>query len=290
MEVLVQSEAALRLTFFLLAFAGLALWEMLAPRRVLLVPKAKRWLANIGILVINTALTRIVAPAAAVGIAFYADQRGIGLLHAVELPAPLEVVFAAIVLDLTIYLQHVMFHAVPLLWRLHRVHHADLDFDVTTGTRFHPIEILLSLAIKTAAIFVMGAPVIAVLIFEVALNLTSMFNHSNVRLPTSFDRVLRWLVVTPDMHRVHHSILRDETDRNFGFNLPWWDRIFGTYRGQPRGTHEQMTIGIPGFRDPRHCATLTGILALPFMRTPREAAVESDQSARPARQRREVYS
>jgi sterol desaturase/sphingolipid hydroxylase (fatty acid hydroxylase superfamily) len=178
---------------------------------------------------------------------------------------------AVIALDLAIYLQHVMFHAVPLLWRLHRVHHADLDFDVTTGTRFHPIEMLLSMAIKAAAIFVIGAPVVAVLIFEIVLNLTSMFNHSNIRIPGTVDAALRLFLVTPDMHRIHHSVYGDETNRNFGFNLSWWDRIFGTYRGQPRSGHEQMTIGIPSFRDPRHCITLAGILSLPFL-TERNAA------------------
>jgi len=265
-EVLVQYEAPIRLGLFLLAFAALASWEYLAPRRARLLPRSGRWPANIGILVVNTALTRLLAPAAAVGIALYAGERGIGLLHVVDWPFALEVVVAAIALDLAIYLQHVMFHAVPLLWRLHRVHHADLDFDVTTGARFHPIEILLSLAIKAAVIFVIGAPALAVLIFEIALNLTAMFNHSNIRMSDVFDAVLRTLVVTPDMHRVHHSVLRDETDRNFGFNLPWWDYLFGTYRAQPRHGHEGMAIGVPGFRDPRRCATLSGMLALPFIR------------------------
>ena len=177
----------------------------------------------------------------------------------------MEILLAVLALDLAIYLQHVMFHAVPLLWRLHRVHHADLDFDVTTGTRFHPFEIMLSLAIKAAAIFLIGAPVLAVLIFEIALNLTAMFTHSNIRMPKRADAVLRWFAVTPDMHRVHHSIYGDETNRNFGFNLPWWDHLFGTYRDQPRTAHEQMVIGVPSFRDPRRCITLPGILAMPFV-------------------------
>ena len=263
MEALVQFEFALRLTLFLLAFGALALWEILAPRRVLLVPKAKRWLANIGILVINTALTRIVAPAAAVGIAFYADQREIGLLHAVDLPVPVEIWLAAIALDLVIYLQHVMFHAVPLLWRLHRAHHADLDIDVTTGTRFHPVEMLMSMAIKAAAILVIGAPAVAVLVFEIALNASSMFNHSNVRIPQRLDSVLRWLVVTPDMHRVHHSIRGEETNRNFGFNLPWWDRLFGTFTPSQEGT--AVVYGLAGFDRPE-LQTARALLALPFRR------------------------
>lgn len=265
LELLIQYEAPLRFGLFLAVFAALAAWEIAAPRRILLMPKATRWLANLGILIVNAVMVRAVAPAATVGIAMLSEQRGIGLLHALEMPQPLEILLAVLALDLAIYLQHVMFHAVPLLWRLHRVHHADLDFDVTTGTRFHPIEILLSLAIKAAAIFIIGASMFAVLIFEIVLNLSSMFNHSNIRMPKLADAVLRWFIVTPDMHRVHHSIHRDETDRNFGFNLTWWDHIFGTYRGEPRSGHEQMAIGIPSFRNPRQCITLPGILAMPFV-------------------------
>ena len=166
-------------------------------------------------------------------------------------------------LDLAIYLQHVLFHAVPALWRLHRMHHADLEFDVTTGARFHPIEILLSMGIKLGVVAALGAPAIAVLIFEVLLNATSMFNHSNVRMPVWIDRVLRWIVVTPDMHRVHHSIVARETNSNFGFNLPWWDRLFGTYRDQPAAGHEAMTIGIEQFREPAE-QRLDRMLTQPF--------------------------
>lgn len=263
--LLAQVEAPVRLGLFLIAFAALATWEIAAPRRALSVSRHVRWSTNLAILVLNTTTLRLIAPAAAVGIALLAEQSGIGLLHAVRLPHLLTIVLAVIALDLAIYFQHVLFHAVPLLWRLHRVHHADLDFDVTTGTRFHPIEILMSLAIKAAAILVIGAPALAVLVFEVMLNLASMFNHSNVRIPAAVDAVLRWFVVTPDMHRVHHSIHRDETDRNFGFSLPWWDRIFGTYRSQPRDAHETMLIGIPEFRDPRQCVTVSGVLSLPFV-------------------------
>lgn len=284
LELLIQYEAPLRFGLFLAVFAALAAWEIAAPRRLLLMPKARRWLANLGILIVNAVVVRAVAPAAAVGIAMFAEQRGIGLLHAVDWPQPLEILLAVLALDLAIYLQHVMFHAVPLLWRLHRVHHADLDFDVTTGTRFHPIEILLSLAIKAAAIFLIGASVFAVLIFEIVLNLTSMFNHSNIRIPKAADAVLRWFIVTPDMHRVHHSIHRDETDRNFGFNLPWWDRLFGTYRGAPRSGHEKMVIGIPSFRDPRHCITLPGMLLLPFQGERDDAAARRDELANSTRQ------
>jgi len=264
-ELLIEYEAPLRFGLFACAFAALAAWEIIAPRRTLSIAKLTRWPANLGILIMNAVMIRTVAPAAAVGIAVFAQERGIGLLHAVEWPQLLEIILAMVALDLAIYLQHVMFHAVPLLWRLHRVHHADLDFDVTTGTRFHPIEMLVSLAIKAAAIFLVGASAFAVLIFELALNLTSMFSHSNVRMPGMADAVLRGFIVTPDMHRVHHSVYGDETDSNFGFNLPWWDHIFGTYRGQPRSGHEQMTIGIPSFRSPERCITLRGILAMPFV-------------------------
>jgi sterol desaturase/sphingolipid hydroxylase (fatty acid hydroxylase superfamily) len=177
------------------------------------------------------------------------------------------VVASVVILDLAIYLQHVLFHAVPALWRLHRMHHADLEFDVSTGLRFHPIEILLSMLIKFAVIGALGAPALSVLIFEVLLNATSMFNHGNVRIPLGFDRVLRWLVVTPDMHRVHHSILARETNSNFGFNLPWWDRLFGTYRAQPAAGHEAMTIGIEQFRDPRELG-LDRMLIQPFRGDP----------------------
>jgi len=280
-ELLIEYEAPLRFALFACAFVALATWESIAPRRTLSTSKVTRWSANLGIFIMNTVMIRAVAPAAAVGIAVFAQERGIGLLHAVEWPQLLEIMLALLALDLAIYLQHVMFHAVPLLWRLHRVHHADLDFDVTTGTRFHPVEILLSLAIKAAAIFVIGAPVVAVLIFEIMLNLSSMFNHSNIHIPQAADAVLRWFVITPDMHRVHHSIYRDETDRNFGFNLPWWDRIFGTYRSQPRGAHDKMPIGIPTFRDPRHCVTLTGILSLPFMSERDQTPEGRSQSSKP---------
>lgn len=285
-EWLITHEASIRFTFFLAAFALLATWETVAPRRELLVSKARRWLANLGILVLNVLLIRIVAPTAAAGVALLAGQHGWGVLHAVDLPAWVEIVLAVVALDFVIYLQHVTFHTVPLLWRVHRVHHADLDFDVTTGTRFHPIEMLLSLAIKAAAILLIGAPVAAVLIFEIVLNLTSMFNHSNIRIPRPVDGALRLIVVTPDMHRVHHSVIRDETDSNFGFNLPWWDRLFGTYRAEPHGGHERMAIGIPSFRDPRQCVSFTGILSLPFLDEPH--ARDAGNGARAGSTRRTV--
>jgi sterol desaturase/sphingolipid hydroxylase (fatty acid hydroxylase superfamily) len=256
-------EPYIRLGAFLGIFALMALWEVLAPRRALGVSRWVRWPSNLAITALNTGLVRLVFPAAAVGLALVAEARGWGLLNALALPAWLKVAVAVVALDLVIYLQHVMFHAVPALWRLHRMHHADLDIDVTTGARFHPIEILLSMLIKFAVIAALGTPAVAVLIFEVLLNATSMFSHSNIRIPLGLDRILRWIVVTPDMHRVHHSILARETNSNFGFNLPWWDRLFGTYRAQPAAGHEAMIIGIEQFRDPRELG-LDRMLIQPF--------------------------
>ncbi len=263
-EWILGHEVPIRLSFFFGIFGLMALWEIASPRRALSLSKGRRWLANLGIVVFNSVLLRFVFPAAAVGMALFAGQSGWGLFHQYELPFALVVLLSVLLLDFAIYLQHVMFHAVPVLWRLHRMHHADRDYDVTTGARFHPIEILLSMLIKFAVIAVLGTPAVAVVIFEVLLNATAMFNHANVRLPLGLDRLLRLFVVTPDMHRVHHSVHRDEANSNFGFNLPWWDRLCGTYRPQPRDGHEAMEIGIEGFSEPRQVASLWGLLVLPF--------------------------
>jgi sterol desaturase/sphingolipid hydroxylase (fatty acid hydroxylase superfamily) len=249
-DMLLANEPLVRLVAFAGIFAAMAAWEVLAPRREQNLARGTRWPGNIGVVVLDTALVRIVFPTTAVGLALLAEARGWGLFNALALPIWASVPLAVMALDLTIYLQHVLFHAVPALWRLHRMHHADLEFDVTTGARFHPIEILLSMGIKLGVIAALGTPAIGVLLFEVLLNATSMFNHSNARMPARLDRVLRWIVVTPDMHRVHHSIVARETNSNFGFNLPWWDRLFGTYRDQPAAGHEAMTIGIEQFRKP----------------------------------------
>jgi sterol desaturase/sphingolipid hydroxylase (fatty acid hydroxylase superfamily) len=263
-ELIANHEATIRLGSFLGVFTLMAFWEILAPRRKLTQPKGSRWLNNIGLVVFNTSLLRVVFPMAAIGVAEYAQLMQWGLFNLFEVHPAIALLVSIIVLDAAIYLQHVMFHAVPLLWRLHRVHHADLDFDVTTGARFHPIEILLSMLIKFAAIVLLGPPLAAVVIFEVLLNAMAMFNHSNVRMPLALDGVLRQLVVTPDMHRVHHSHLADETNSNFGFNLSVWDRVFGTYRAQPAAGHTDMVIGIDTFRDPDRCVKLSGILFMPF--------------------------
>ena len=244
-------EVAIRLGAFAGIFAVMALWEVLAPRRQQAIARWRRWPSNLGVVVLDSLLVRLIFPTAAVGVALFAETHGWGLFHALESPGWVAIVASMLLLDLAIYLQHVMLHAVPLLWRLHRMHHTDLEIDLTTGARFHPLEILLSLVLKLGVIVALGAPAVAVLLFEVVLNVTSMFNHGNVRLPARVDRVLRWLTVTPDMHRVHHSWYPDETNSNFGFNLSCWDHIFGTYRAQPRDGHTGMTIGINQFREPR---------------------------------------
>lgn len=250
-ETLLANEPIIRLSLFLGILLAMALWEVAAPRRRREIPRLLRWTNNLGVVVVDTLLVRLTFPIVAVGLALLAEERGWGLFNVFAVPGWIAVIVAILALDLAIYLQHVMFHAVPALWRLHRMHHADLEFDVTTGLRFHPVEILLSMGIKLAVVAALGPPAVAVLIFEVLLNGTAMFNHSNIRIPQAIDRVLRWFVVTPDMHRVHHSIYPSETNSNFGFNVPWWDRLLGTYRAQPRDGHEAMTIGIEQFRTRR---------------------------------------
>jgi sterol desaturase/sphingolipid hydroxylase (fatty acid hydroxylase superfamily) len=221
---------------------------------------------------------RILFPAAAVGVAISAKEHGYGLFNVYDDVSPfIAIVASVVIMDFVIYVQHVMVHAIPALWRLHRVHHADPDYDVTTGARFHPLEIILSMLIKFATILLLGPPVVAVILFEVILNVTAMFNHGNVGLPPVLDRVLRWVLVTPDMHRVHHSVEDDEANSNFGFSLPWWDRMFGTYRDQPRGGHEGMTIGIHKYHDAKDVSWITGILTLPFRGEISEYAINRRQ-------------
>ncbi|MDO9600873.1 MAG: sterol desaturase family protein [Rhodocyclaceae bacterium] len=261
---MLANELVIRIGFFVGVLALVGLWELVAPRRVLTVSKAWRWTSNLGLVVINSVVLRLIFPLAAVGMAAFCAENGWGLLNHFRVPYAIAVPLAVIALDFVIWLQHVMVHAVPVLWRLHRVHHADPDFDLTTGVRFHPIEIVLSMLIKFATIVVLGPPVLAVVIFEVLLNASAMFNHGNLHLPAALDRALRWFIVTPDMHRVHHSVEDDETNSNFGFCLSWWDRLFGTYRDQPRAGHVGMTIGIRGHSDPREVARLPGMLMLPF--------------------------
>jgi sterol desaturase/sphingolipid hydroxylase (fatty acid hydroxylase superfamily) len=261
---MMEYEGMVRFAAFVFFLAAVGCWEVVAPRRRLVSRKTGRWLSNLGIMTLNTITLRLLFPAAAVGLAVTAEARGWGLLNNWQLPPGPSIIVAVITLDFAIYLQHVMFHAVPAFWRLHMVHHADLDFDVSTGVRFHTFEIILSMLIKFAVVVTLGPPVLAVLIFEILLNATSMFNHGNIRIPLTIDRWLRWLVVTPDMHRVHHSIVKNETNSNFGFNLPWWDHLFGTYRDQPTAGHAEMVIGLEQFRDSRHL-TLPWMLIQPFV-------------------------
>jgi len=258
-----SNEPLVRFIAFGTVLAAMAVWELAAPRRKQELGRKTRWPGNLGVVALDTLLVRLIFPVGAVAIALAAEARGLGLFNVFRVPPWVAVPAGVILLDLAIYLQHVLFHAVPALWRLHRMHHADLAFDVTTGVRFHPVEILLSMIIKLGVVTALGAPALAVLVFEVLLNATSMFNHGNVTLPQGIDRILRWVVVTPEMHRVHHSIKARETNSNFGFNLPWWDRLLGTYRDQPEAGHLGMTIGIEQFRDPAE-QRLDRMLTQPF--------------------------
>jgi sterol desaturase/sphingolipid hydroxylase (fatty acid hydroxylase superfamily) len=262
---MIINETSLRLTAFFGIFVAVAIWEISSPRRPLTTSKSMRWLSNIGITILNTVIVRGIFPVIAVN--FAANKANMGLLNQFDLSFPVAVALGVLAFDLIIFMQHLMFHTVPIFWRLHMMHHADLDIDVTTGLRFHPIEVILSMGIKIAAVLLIGPPVLAVILFEVLLNGTSMFNHGNIRMPPGIDRLLRLIVVTPDMHRVHHSVVIRETNSNFGFNFPWWDRLFGTYRPHPAAGHENMTIGLSQFRDSKQL-TLPWLMVLPFVGKP----------------------
>ena len=277
MTALHHNEPMIRLACFFAVLLAMMLWEWRKPRRALSLPRARRWPANLGIIVVDSVVLRLVFPVLAVGAAELAAARGWGLFHGLNAPFWLALPASLLILDLAIYTQHVVFHKVAMLWRLHRMHHTDLDFDVTTALRFHPLEIVLSMLIKLVLVTLLGVPAVAVMLFEVILNATAMFNHGNVGLPQRLDRALRWILVTPDMHRVHHSIRPEETDSNFGFNLPWWDRLFGTYRDQPRDGHAGMTIGLEYFRD-RRAIGLDALLLQPFLNPDRRAGDESPVS------------
>ena len=259
-----KTEPLIRLGFFFGILVIMFLWEMAAPRRPLSTSKITRWISNLGMVMIDSITVRLIFPAALTGVTILAQQRGWGLFNQLELSDVSKIIFSVLILDLAIYLQHVMFHSAPLLWRLHMVHHSDMDIDVTTGVRFHPIEIMLSLGIKMMAVILIGAPPASVLIFEIILNGTSMFNHGNVRYYQWIESFLRLLVVTPEMHRVHHSTIRWETNSNLGFNFPWWDRLFGTYRDQPAKGHLEMTIGLDQYKEPQKL-TLPWLIVLPFI-------------------------
>jgi len=254
-------EATVRLGLFAAVFATMALWEVARPRRPLAEARWERWPTNLSLAFLDMALIRITVGGVAYATAVFAAERNVGLLHWVALPPSAAAVITILGLDLAVYFQHVVFHAVPTFWRLHRVHHADLGFDATTGLRFHPIEILLSLTIKTAAIVLLGAVPWAVVTFEVVLNACSVFNHGNVEIPERTDRWLRWAIITPDMHRIHHSTSVVETNSNFGFSVPWWDWLFGTYRPTAALGQLGMKIGLDEYRAPLH---LRQLLLLPF--------------------------
>ena len=262
----IENESNLRLAIFLSVFTTFALLELIAPRRKLIAQKSRRWLNNIAIAVIDTVVLRLLFPAAAVGMAILVEKLQWGLFNLIELPGGIEIGLAILLLDLAIYAQHVMVHYVPLFWKFHRMHHADLDIDVTTGSRFHPVEIVFSMLIKFIIIALTGAHVIAVFMFEVILNSMAMFSHSNIKLPAWLDKSLRVIFVTPDMHRVHHSALTLETNSNFGFNLSIWDRLFSTYIRQPEKGHDGMMIGLENIRDNSRCISMAGMLKLPFQK------------------------
>jgi sterol desaturase/sphingolipid hydroxylase (fatty acid hydroxylase superfamily) len=262
-SLLAQHEGAIRLGAFFGVLAVLAIAETLAPRRPLSVARGFRWLNNFALIAVGTLLLRLAFPLLAVGFAAIARENGWGLFNLVDAPYWLAIIVSFAALDFVIYLQHRLFHALPLLWRLHMVHHADPDIDASTGIRFHPIEIALSMLIKFGTIALLGAPALAVVLFEIVLNATSMFSHANWRLPIALDRVLRAVLVTPDMHRVHHSVIRRETDSNFGFNFSFWDRLCGSYRAQPEAGHDRMTIGLSHFQDQRRQGVVW-MLLLPF--------------------------
>ena len=277
-ELITAHETAIRMGSFFGVLILMAVWEILAPRRASTISKIVRWGNNLGLVVFNSVLLRLIFPTAAVGVTIFASEHSWGLLNYVQLPSFAAVAISIVVMDFVIYFQHILMHAIPALWRLHRVHHADLDYDFTTGVRFHPLEIIVSMLIKFSAILMLGPPVIAVLIFEVILNVMSMFNHGNVKLPAFLDRTLRLLIVTPDMHRIHHSVEEDESNQNFGFNLSLWDRFFGTYRKQPRAGHEEMVVGIQNYRGLRDVTSIQGLLLLPFRNKPDELTVDHHKS------------
>ncbi|MEM7612357.1 MAG: sterol desaturase family protein [Pseudomonadota bacterium] len=265
-EWLASNESSLRLIVFVVVLLALMALEAMLPRRKVAAQRRQRWPANLSIVVINTVVSRLLLPILPVGAALLAAERGIGLMPIIDAPFWLSFIACIVLLDLAIYWQHRLLHALPSLWRIHRMHHADTVFDVTTGARFHPLEIVLSLAFKLLVVLLLGAPVEAVIAFEIILNATSMFNHANLRLPAPVDACLRCLIVTPDMHRVHHSTIRQETDSNFGFNLPWWDWLFATYRAAPAAGHDNMRIGIEAFRDSGE-QRLDRLLTQPFRRS-----------------------
>ncbi|QLE78673.1 sterol desaturase family protein [Francisella sp. Scap27] len=259
-----MTEVTIRLIFFIGMLLIVATLELFLPKRKLQQKKSTRWLNNLLLIFINTILLRLIFPVAAVGVALFCELNKIGVLNYFEFAESLKIVIAFIVLDLSIYLQHVLFHHIPILWSIHKVHHADMDIDVTTGLRFHPFEMILSMLIKIVVVTIIGAPVLAVIIFEIVLNATAMFNHGNIGLTKNVDKILRVFIITPDMHRVHHSTVVGETNSNFGFNFSIWDRFFKTYKAQPSKGHYEMNIGLDEYKDARTTQSIKGMLEIPF--------------------------
>lgn len=256
-------SAIIRLLLFLIAVITLTSWEFLSPRRNRNHSRKSRWVGNYIVSLLDIGVLRLVFPIVAVGTAMFAAEKGWGILNMTAIPDYLAVIISVIVLDFVVYIQHVMFHAIPLLWRIHMMHHTDLDLDLTSGLRFHPFEHILSMILKMSAVALLGAPVLGVMIFEIGLNVVSMFNHSNVYMPIWLDRIIRKVIVTPDMHRVHHSVRIKETNSNFGFNLSWWDYLLGTYKDQPADGHQKMTIGHALHRE-NNVLSLWTMLKIPF--------------------------
>lgn len=263
-EYLLKNANYISLSVFLFMFIVMATWEVFLPKRFLRAKKSVRWLNNIFLTVINTFILRFAFPLTLLGWTQFAQEQNWGILNYLQWPFFLEVGIAFVVFDFAIYLQHVLVHFVPLLWRLHQVHHADLDLDVTSGARFHTIEMILSMLVKFSLVVLLGPSLLAVLIFEVVLNAAAMFNHSNVNIPMKLDKFLRWAIVTPDMHRVHHSKIISEANTNFGFNLPWWDRLFGTYLSEPKLGQENMNIGLSYVKNEKEASQLWSMLKMPF--------------------------
>lgn len=268
-DALLAYEPALRTGIFLLVLSAMLVWEVLAARRLERIPRSSRWPGNFAAVVLGAITVRVVFPLTAAGLALMASDRGWGFLNQAEIPLYIAIPLSVLVLDIAVYFQHRMFHALPWLWRLHRMHHADLEFDASTGLRFHPIEVLLSMALKMLIVLLIGAPALAVLVFETLLSTTSLFNHGNVRLSHKLDQWLRFILVTPDMHRVHHSIIKRETDSNFGFCISWWDRWFRTYIDQPEKGHLDMKIGIENFRTENDLG-LGQMLIQPFLNSDKD--------------------
>ena len=270
LSLILDNHSLVRLLAFLLAVVLVGSWEILKPRRALSLSKPLRWVNNWLVSAVNSLLLPLVFPILAVGVALLASERHWGLFNVLDVPVLFGIPLFILLFDLAIYWQHRLYHIIPWLWRLHRMHHADADFDVSTGIRFHPLSIILSMLIKMVVIVLLGPPAVAVLLAEIILNVTAMFNHGNIYLPPRLDAILRLFVVTPDMHRVHHSVHADETDSNFGFNFPWWDRLFGSYRAQPRDGHQDMAIGVRGFQDAKSQMLHRLLLHPVYQQPPRE--------------------